>query len=76
MYFYCPLIQAKDPRLRVTTLSVRLMDLRETDEGTYSVSFGQSGTRDIVNLKILGENVEPNCKKNGISPVLNNTTTP
>lgn len=53
----CPLIQAKDPRIRIAIGSVRLIDLKETDEGTFSVSFGDNGLRDIINLKISGENI-------------------
>lgn len=55
MSLCCPPIQAKVPRLKVSYASVRLTDLRETDEGTYSVSFREGRSRDIVKLKVLGE---------------------
>lgn len=53
----CGLLQSNHPRLKATVYSLTLTDLRETDEGTYSVSFGNSGVRDIISLKVLGENI-------------------
>lgn len=52
----CGLLQSNHPRFKITSYSATLKDLRETDEGTYSVSFGDNDITDIINLKVLGEN--------------------
>lgn len=52
----CGLLQSNHPRLKLTMYSATLSDLRETDEGTYSVSFGDNDITDFMNLKVLGEN--------------------
>ncbi|KAM9849763.1 uncharacterized protein ACBR49_007055 [Aulostomus maculatus] len=44
--------EPKDPRMRVTYTSVTLLDLTHRDEGTYSVSFGDS-YHDIFSLVVL-----------------------
>ncbi|XP_003970429.2 uncharacterized protein [Takifugu rubripes] len=45
--------QSNHPRFKITSYSATLKDLRETDEGTYSVSFGDNDITDIINLKVL-----------------------
>lgn len=52
----CGLLQSNHPRLKITSNSATLKDLRETDEGTYSVPFGDNDIIDIINMKVLGEN--------------------
>lgn len=52
----CGLLQSNHPRLKMSTSLSALNDLRETDEGTYSVSFGDDDITDIINLKVLGKN--------------------
>lgn len=51
------LLQSNHPRLKATKYSLTLTDLREKDEGTYSVSFGGNDVRDIISLQVLGENI-------------------
>lgn len=55
----CGRLQSNHPRLRMTTYSASLSDLRESDDGTYSVSFGDNDITDIIDLKVLGEK---NCQ--------------
>lgn len=45
--------QSNYPRLKADQLSVTLTDLRETDDGIYSVSVGENDVRDIIDLKVL-----------------------
>lgn len=66
-----PLIQAKDPRIKVYIGSVRFIDLKETDEGTFSISLGGSAFYDVINLKILGENIALYCTFNSYIPSQN-----
>ncbi|XP_035505416.2 uncharacterized protein LOC118319260 isoform X5 [Scophthalmus maximus] len=44
--------EAKDPRLNISLGSVRLTDLTERDNGTFSISFGDESTNDIITLTI------------------------
>nr|XP_046262346.1 uncharacterized protein LOC124068277 isoform X2 [Scatophagus argus] len=44
--------EAKDPRMKVSYSTVRLKDLRESDDGTFSVMFG-TRMYDFLKLKIL-----------------------
>ncbi|XP_012711114.2 uncharacterized protein LOC105920148 [Fundulus heteroclitus] len=45
--------EAKDPRLKVSYVSVRLTDLTKKDEGVYEVSFGGKRSLEVLRLKIL-----------------------
>lgn len=51
----CGLLQSNHPRLKITSYSATLKDLRETDEGTYLASAGDYNSN-LLNLKVLGEN--------------------
>lgn len=71
MCLCCPLIQAKDPRIKVKTLSVHLIDLKKTDEGTFSISKSDSIHYVVINLKILGENIALYCTSESYIPSRN-----
>lgn len=51
--------QSNYPRLKADLLKVTLTDLRETDDGIYSVKFGENDVRDIIDLKVLGKTIFP-----------------
>lgn len=53
----CRFLQANHPRLNADLLGVTLTDLRETDDGIYSVSFGGNDVTDIIDLKVLGKTI-------------------
>lgn len=55
----CCFLQSSYPRVKADLLKVTVTDLRETDEGIYSVSYGGSGVRDIIDLKVLGKAIFP-----------------
>ncbi|XP_023252001.1 uncharacterized protein LOC111646677 [Seriola lalandi dorsalis] len=44
--------EAKDPRLKVSYVSVRLIDLTDRDEGTFSISLDGDALHDMVELTI------------------------
>ncbi|XP_071313939.1 uncharacterized protein [Trachinotus anak] len=44
--------QAKDPRLKVSYISMRLTDLTERDDGIFSISFDNVTINNIIKLKI------------------------
>lgn len=52
----CGLLQSNHPRLELNTYSGTLYDLRESDEGTYSISISDNEIVNLTNLKVLGEN--------------------
>lgn len=68
MYLFCPLIQAKDPRIEVFSDSVYFTDLKERDDGTYSISIDEDRQYDVIRLKILGENITLYCIFKGSAP--------
>lgn len=53
------IFQAKDTRFRVSPSSIYLTDVEKRDEGIYSVSSGGYQRQDVVELKVLGKNL--NC---------------
>lgn len=55
----CCFLQSNHPRLKADVRSVTLNDLRETDDGIYSVSFGHNDVTDIIDLKVLGKTILP-----------------
>lgn len=55
----CCFLQSNHPRLKADLLKVTLTDLRETDDGVYSVSSGENDVRDIIDLKVLGKTIFP-----------------
>lgn len=55
MYLCCPPIQAKDPRLKITSHTVEYTDL--TESGVFS----DSDKGDIMKLNVVGENITLFC---------------
>lgn len=53
----CCFLQSNHPRLKADLLTVNLTDLRETDDGIYSVSFAENDVTDIVDLDVLGKTI-------------------
>lgn len=54
----------------MTLFAITLTDLRETDDGIYSVSYAGDDITDIINLEVLGKTILPfntiNRKKTNI----------
>lgn len=55
LFLSCPLIQLKHPRLGFHFSSLYLKDLREDDEGMFSILDNSDGYTDILKLVILGK---------------------
>lgn len=68
----CCFLQSNHPRLKADLLPVTLTDLRETDDGIYSVSFAENDVTHIIDLKVLGKTILPHntVKKNFIDNML------
>lgn len=51
----CCFLQSNHPRLKAGHFEATLTDLRETDDGIYSLSFGENDVTDIIDLKVMGK---------------------